>query len=213
MSNLIAAVNRFDEWAAAELPERRCGEWECDYPDWRSLYQAVFSFLAQRSLPEWSADDLKAILFVIARDNENQQIARELRTRHPETLIGLALFAATQGEPDARWQLADQLGRTTSASPTVDSILLAFAQDEHEYVRRRALQSLARRRSPAVEELARLEWTLPAEEQEYSRMAALWSLHRINSPILGGLLDEAERDNRQYLAAFAQKVRRGEVDP
>ncbi|MBL8798241.1 MAG: HEAT repeat domain-containing protein [Planctomycetia bacterium] len=152
------------------------------------------------------------MLFVIARDNENEAIAQEIRTRFPDTLIGLAPLAVTQGEPDARWQLADQLGRIASPNSSVDSSLLAFAEDEHEYVRRRALMALARRGSPAVEELARRAWTLPVEEQEYSRMAALWSLHRIDSPILGPLLDEAERDHRQYLSAYARKVRRGEVD-
>jgi hypothetical protein len=44
-------------------------------------------------------------------------------------------------------------------------------------------------------------------------MMALWCLHRIGSPLLGPLMVEAEQDQREHLRVFAERVRRGEVDP
>lgn len=212
MPELLSEVNQFKEWAATFLPGCRGGEWECEYSNWPSLHQAVLEFVSDRPVAAWSEDELQAVLYAVARDNEIEYLAREIRTRSPETLIGLALSAVTHGEPDAKWQIAEQLGRLKSEEASLEMRLLNFAHDADEYVRRRSLQALARRGSPAVEELALLSWNQPDAMQQYARMAALWSLHRIGSPLLGPLLDEAECDERPYLSGFAQKVRRGEVD-
>jgi hypothetical protein len=82
-----------------------------------------------------------------------------------------------------------------------------MARDEHEYVRRRALESLAKVGSPAVEELALDAWHRPDEDQEHARMMVLHCLDHIGSLLLEPLLAEAERDGRQYLREFAQGLR------
>ena len=216
MPDLLTEVERFRAWSDTEYdvpPDRRGGEWECDYEFWPDLHAAVLEFAAARPFGSWSAEERQAVLYAIARDNEIEYLGREIRGRHPAAFMALAAAAVGGDEPNARWQLADQLGRLSRAGGEEERVLLAFAADECEYVRRRALGALARLGSPATEELALAAWDRPDEQQEYARMMALWVLHRIGSPHLSGLLDEAERDPRQYLPGYAARVRRGEVDP
>ncbi len=200
----MTEVGKFRAWADAYPYAVRTGEWECDYDSWASLYDAVLGFVAERPLESWSADELQAVLYTIARDNEMQHLAREIRRRHPELLLPLARAALRLGERDDRWQLAVELG---SAGAGAEQVLLEMARDEHEYVRRRALESLAKVGSPAVEELALAAWHRPDEDQEHARMMVLHCLDQIDSPMLEPLLTEAERDGRQYLRGFAQELR------
>lgn len=41
----------------------------------------------------------------------------------------------------------------------------------------------------------------------------LWCLHVIGSPQLAPLLEEAEKDERQHLRGYAERIRGGEIDP
>lgn len=214
MADLMTEVDQFRAWADATCPpDRRFGEWECDYEDWGGLYEAVLAFVAARPFEFWSPEEVRAVLYAIARDNEMQHLAGEVRCRHPDLLAPLTRASIEVGERDDRWQLAEELGQLGRAGGEEERLLLVLARDEHEYVRRRGLGALARLGSPAVEGLALEAWHRPDPEQQWARMMALWSLHRAGSPQLGPLLAEAEQDPREHLRGFAERVRRGEVDP
>ena len=213
MADLIHEVARFQEWATAILTEQRRGEWECDYGCWGDLYDAVLGFVDAVPFARWSPEAMRAVLFAVARDNEMQHLAGEIRSRRPETLVALARVAVEKGERDAKWQLAEELGQLGQGGGEAERLLFTLVRDEDEYVRRRSLQSLARLRSPIVEEVALTEWQRPGDSQQWARMMVLWCLHRVGSPLLATLLAEAKRDERQYLSAFAKKVQRGEVHP
>lgn len=207
VADLMAEVSRFRAWADAYPDAGRYGEWECDYESWPSLYEAVLQFVAGRPFESWSESELRAVLYAIARDNEMQHLAREVRERHQALVPPLARAALRMGEPDARWQLAIELG---SLGIGGEELLLELARDEHEYVRRRALESLARIGSPTVEELALVTWHRPDENQEHARMMALHCLEQVGSAQLEALLADAERDGRQYLRGFAEGMRRSQ---
>jgi hypothetical protein len=209
---LMSEVAQFQDWAAAYPPERRGGEWECDYDQWPNLYDAVLEFVDARPFSSWSAEELRAVLYAVARDNEIEHLAHEIRSLSTATLLALAAAAVEIGEPDAKWQLAEELGRIEEASAEAERLLLTLARDENEYVRRRSLAALARLGSLALEELALAAWQRPDENQQWARMMVLWCLHRVGSPHLEPLLTEAEQDERPNLSNFAKKVRRGEVD-
>lgn len=208
MPDLMDEVARFREWAALIPTDERYGEWECDYKGWATLYAAAFEFVDRMPFESWSDAELQALLYAIARDNELQHIAEEIRCHHPALIIRLARASLVAGEPDARWQLAVELG--SMDDPEAEALLLAFAQDDREYVRRRALQSLLRIGSDAVEELALAAWARADPDQEHARMMALYCLHKLGSAHLEVLLAEAERDARKYLREYAQRIRRGE---
>lgn len=212
MHDLLSEVERFRSWAAKYPLTERSGEWECDYANWHTLNATVSKFLDERPFGSWSADELSAVLYAIARDNEIEFLSSELGSRSDDLLMNLTEAALQHGEADAKWQLATQLVHATDAERR-EQLLQKLAGDENEYVRRRALQSLARTRSPTTEKFALNAWSRADEAQEWARMNALWALHHIGSSRLDMLLTEAERDERPYLSAYAAKVRNGEVDP
>lgn len=213
MADLMTEVGRFRAWADATFPDHRSGEWECSYEGWGGLYGAVLEFVAARPFETWSPEEVRAVLYAIARDNEMQYLAREVRRQHPALLAPLTRASIEAGERDDRWQLAEELGQFGRAGGEEERLLLRLVRDENEYVRRRALNALARSGSSTVEQLALEAWRRPDPDQQWARMMALWSLHRVGSRLLGPLLVEAERDPREHLRAFAERVRRGEVDP
>lgn len=74
----------------------------------------------------------------IARDNESEVLAESLSESQVDALASALLES---DEPDAKWQVAGQIGKypMTSARKT---ILFALALDENEYVRRRVMNLL-----------------------------------------------------------------------
>jgi hypothetical protein len=213
MPELLTEVERFRSWAATLPPAERGGEWECDYNNWNALYTAVLTFVDARPLTSWSPEELSAVLYAVARDNEMQHLSHEIRERGDDLLLNLAEASLKVGEADAKWQLATELGNVETDVGRREELLRVLARDQQEYVRRRALQSLAHTRSPKTEQLALEAWSRADESQEWARMMALWALHHIRSPRLETLLEEAERDARPYLSEYAAKIRRGDVEP
>jgi len=204
-------VRRFKDWAASCPNDHRSGEWECDYGHWGSLYSAVLEFIRSHPVQEWDSEATDAVLYVIARDNEMEYLAEQIRENHPVVLLALAEVAVRHGERDAKWQLADQLSRLSN-NDEVERMLLLFAGDGDEYVRRRALRSLLRIGSAAVEQLALDAWSRPHADQEWSRMMALYCLWKIKSSHAPALLALAERDARPYLAEHARKIIAGTIE-
>ncbi|HEX4125191.1 MAG TPA: hypothetical protein VHY37_10735, partial [Tepidisphaeraceae bacterium] len=210
---LLGEIERFQAWAATYPVEGRSGEWEVDYADWGPLYGAVLQLVGQKGFNSWSSEEQGAVLYAIARDNEAQYLSREIRERAPDLLLELAQASISTGEPDAKWQFAEELGRLDRLSARVEQLLLILAVDGNEYDRRLLLGALARIGSSATERIALDEWRRPDESQEWARMMALWALHRVRSPHLNQLLSLGEGDARPYLANYAAKLRHGEVEP
>lgn len=208
MSDLLAEVGRFREWASGVPTAHRAGEWETEYEHWGELYAAVLVHVAARPFETWSGEEVEAVLYALARDNEIERLADEIALR-PALLVDLAGEVLRRGEVDARWQLADRLGRVGREGEEAERLLLIFASDEAEYVRRRALGALGRLGSPAVERLAVEAWAREDEHQEWARMNALDCLRQVGSPLLKDLLAEAERDGRPHLRGFAERLREG----
>jgi HEAT repeat protein len=207
VKDLMTEVARFREWASNYPHAWQPGEWECDYEGWPDFCDAVLGFVAQRQFASWSEAEVRAVLYAIARDNELQYLAETIGERWPDLIPPLAEASLQFGERDDRWQLAVELGRLGSSSET---LLLRMARDSHEYVRRMALQSLVSIGSPMVEQLALAAWHRSDEHQEWARMMSLHCLSKIGSPSLDSLLTDAERDERQLLREYAERIRRGE---
>ena len=209
---LLEEIGRFRAWAAAYPIAERSGEWECDYGNWDTLYEAVRAFMEEGPFASWSAEQRSAVLYAVARDNECGNLMYQICERGEELLLALAETSLSTGEPEAKWQFAIALAQVQQDSSRREQLLQKLARDESEYVRRRALQSLALTGSHATEEMALEAWSREDESQEYSRAMALWALHHVHSPRLEQLLDEATRDHRPVLSAYAAKIRRGDVE-
>lgn len=205
-SGFLAAVAGFKSWAAKIPQDDRYGEWECDYPSWADIYTEWTSLMANLEVSEWTLSLTETALYAVARDNECQFLSRQIPLH---VLRLLAKAARDCSEPDAKWQLAVELGKSSINN---QDILLALANDENEYVRRRAVQSLARLGSTYAAELALREWEKAADDFPWSRMNALWVLYRVSSPSLTTLLPLALNSPNKYLKAYAEKIQAGHVD-
>ncbi|WP_424769444.1 HEAT repeat domain-containing protein [Paenibacillus sp. sgz302251] len=147
MSDLIIClkneVDMFKKWADESPGEH--GEWETEYPHWDRLYSAVDQVLAHESIDEWNSDVFESILYTLARDNECENVLQSL-IEHPNALIPLAYKAISWDDYEARWQVAFGLGEIANVdNDEVQALLERFLNDEHEYVRRRALFALEKR--------------------------------------------------------------------
>lgn len=111
------AVEAFRSWAGQDHPNpmHGPGEWECDYEGWQDAYRAVRSFLDAIDPLQWNSHDIEALLYILARANEDEVIKNELVSR-PKHLMVLARPGIHPNEQEARWQLADALNRSARAT-------------------------------------------------------------------------------------------------
>jgi HEAT repeat protein len=206
----IEAVERLKSWAETIPVEERCGEWECDFQEWAHLYAAWDQFLRVALPSTWSQAEMSAALYALARDNEAEYLGESLTALPLGEILLLAEAAIRDGERDTRWQVADLLGRPLRAQrehDVAEAALVGFAGDSEEYVRRRALQSLARIGSRRTESFAIAAWNEAGANAPWSRMMALWALKEVRSERVVSLLREAMASESQHLRDFATKMR------
>ena len=210
--DLVAEVERFRAWAALDDREKAYGDWEVNYPDWNDLCTAAADLLDQKMPDAWREEEVRAFLEAMARDHECEAISSDLfRDCVPEAYHFLAHAADRWGEPDAKWQIANGLGKVPELAPEMEALLLRWADDENEFLCRNALMALAEHRSSAVDPLADSLWNRPHECREWIRISVLWALHRAGSGCFEGRLQEALADPGEHLAEYAGKLQRGEI--
>lgn len=130
-------VEKFKRWASEHTRTAAAGEWETEYLEWESIYQAAAELVDGIPVSEWYHDTLDNFLYILARDNECENIL-ELLVQHPAQLIGIAGHAVVYQDPDTRWQVAFGLGEIATENEEVKNLSNQFLQDGNEYVRRRA---------------------------------------------------------------------------
>jgi hypothetical protein len=205
-ATFVRQVDRLRRWAASVPAEHRTGEWECEYPEWTELYTSWGDFLSAAPPSTWTTAESDAVLYALARDNEAEHLADGLSAQNAHELTTVAETVTRCGEQDARWQLAVVLGRAGKGSADLESALLRLTQDSDEYVRRRALESLAKIGSSHVEEVALSAWNEGGPNMLWSKMMALWALREVHSPTLGSLLRDATQSTDTLLRDFAAKL-------
>ncbi|UOF14247.1 HEAT repeat domain-containing protein [Lysobacter capsici] len=204
MFDLKSETGRFRHWADGLAMHD--GQWECVYEAWPAWYEAVLGWVGERAGRAAPEADIGQVLYAIARDRDTQYLVREIRKRHPDALVWLTRAALVQGEAEARWQLAVELGRLPRGDEA-EGLLLALADDDDEYVRRRAIRSLASLGVQAAEALVCGEWQRADENQEWARMSALECLRELKSPRLAALLADALQGSLPHLRQYAQRLR------
>lgn len=202
--SLRTEVEKFEVWASTYPEEERSGEWECDYSEWGELHAAALSFISSLPPEEWSAQNVRDLLYAIARDNEIEYLAEEI-AKDVDMLLRLSELALSSSEIDAKWQLAVQLGSLSDRRQEAEPLLLQFVDDPDEYVSRRALLSLGLLKSARAEELAERAWRTG---HEYQRIAALWVLKNVASVKLADYIQQAMEDGRQYVVKKAVDVQK-----
>jgi HEAT repeat protein len=215
--SLEAEVTKFRVWADNYPISERSGEWECGYSEWQDIYNAFRAYVQPTGYRNWDQKITEDLLYLIARDNECEALIRETAKRSDD-LLYLAENAVSSQERDTKWQIAVELGKLNTQRDIAEKLLLQFAHDPEEYVRRRALMALADLGSTQIEELAAVAWdTIPdwdwdttSEFQAHSRIAALYSLRKVGSSKLEEYLARAEGSGQRFLVEYAARIRNGE---
>ena len=202
---LETEVGRFRTWADS-LSDDRASEWEPDYEGWQELRTAFDHFVSTTSCAQWTPEMVQTLLYAIARDTDTRHLVHTL-AKNTDNLLCVAEKAIALAEHGGKYQLAAELGCITQRTPEAEALLLRFARDDDEYVRRRALMALADLHSSHVPELIEATWNTGIE---HARMAVLYALRQIDSPQLAEYLMHAEADGRKYLTGYASKIRAGE---
>lgn len=203
-AKFLFEVERFRLWTVTAV--KQTGEWQSDYPEWESVYEATEAFLGAVDIKAVSKATVDELLYILDSDNEMWAIADAI-AEYPEVMVYLAQAAIDSNYFWAKSQLAEKLVDSAVNRSEVERLLFALAKDEREYIRRIALGNLAKINSPLVNELIEPAW---ASNNLVQRMMVLSALLKISSPELEKYLALAEADGRKHLVSFAARIRRGE---
>ncbi|PEC48705.1 hypothetical protein [Bacillus sp. AFS096315] len=109
-SQLIKEIESFILWS--KTCEKSYREWETDYLHWDRIYKSTNNLIKKIPVENWSSKLVNKFLFILARDNECENIICQL-IDHPNQLIKLAKHSVSFNDFEARWQIAYGLGEIT----------------------------------------------------------------------------------------------------
>lgn len=137
-------IHLFHDWATSHPKDY--GEWETDYMEWGRIYEAFKQVLDNVPTEMWDSNLQRRLLYIVARDNEDEKIVEWL-VDYPDKFLTLARTALSYNDWKARWQVAHYLYKLQSDDPEVEGLLHNFMKDGTEYVRRRACMALSYRQT------------------------------------------------------------------
>lgn len=191
----------FERWAGANFSpaQVRSGEYdEAGYPEWQPIEDLFVRHVDDGSLSALGEEDLRDLLFLIARAWDAGRIIAWLSSgtrfsniaelsEHDTLFLAEASLGLAGSEYDgARQQLAKVLGRAKVARAAATALLEKLYESSDEYTKRMALMSLAALDYPNIVVLLRRSWEIP---DEYQRMACLEVARGIrDDSLLGELL-------------------------
>lgn len=211
---IFIEIAKYKQWAEGLIQngyKYGCGEWECEYNDWGTIY-SEFENIIKNSTPEqYTKEELMKLIYILARDNEDEFLA-DIIVENQMWLICLCEYSFLSDENDARWQLAVR-AKYIQDKAISRQLLERYVNDSDEYVNRRALMELAEVLPDKVEYYSCIFWDrdIYGDLSEYQRMAVLEALKKINSELLSKYLEEAQKDGRKYLVSFASKIKENPI--
>jgi hypothetical protein len=197
--SLKSEIKKFRAWAKKYPVYKRTGEWECDYPKWVTIYAAFDDWLNSKD-NSLDAEEIDDILYLIARDNECENIIKKI-AKHQELTLQLANLSVNTLHSDAKWQLAKAIGAFNSDG--IDQLLFNISLDRSNYVQRICMMESAKRKSNYTKGM--IEWSWSTSE-EYQQISAIWSLYWIGDTELTQYLKKAKESNVKYLVENAQEI-------
>lgn len=175
----------FERWARDNfsVAQVQGGDYdEAGYPGWQPVEDLFARHVATGSARILSEEDLRGLLFLIARAWDVGRIIAWLSTsarfsniadlsEHDTLFLAEASLRFTGSEYDgARQQLAKVLDRVQTGRDAAISVLERLYESDDEYTKRMALLSLGSLDYPHIVVLLRRSWEMP---DEYQRMACL----------------------------------------
>ena len=209
--NLYREIRSFKRWAEKYYPDRDeendNGEWEIGTDNhFDEMVDAALKVIENINSSDAGEDLIEALLFSIARDNECERLADELRNHEDwfELLAGKSLGTKYI---NAQWQLAKRVGEFENCK----ELIYKFIESDNEYTSRMSLQALAEIDPERAEEYAINFWNRGkypegSYEDEYQKIMALHVLYSIGSDKLAEYREKALVSPYKWLKANAEQM-------
>lgn len=213
MQNIINLISDFKKYEMT-LSEKN-GEYETYCTKWTDIYTEFIKTIEKTDVYNVeNIDYLYDMIYIIARDNECENIIDEL-TQYKSWFEILSKYSLNTDEYNAKWQFAHYLGQYVEKhgnNEYAKELILKFLEDENEYVKRRALLILHKILPEKIEYYSEKFWNNNFDEEinQYQKMAVLSALYNIKSKKLKYYLNEIEKlDNNKYnyLINYANEIK------
>jgi HEAT repeat protein len=164
-------ILKFWHWAEKTPEEysknRGNGEWEGLYPGWKELEKAIDEAIEKLNV-HFDQKTAELLIEALAIDNEAELVLEKIEEglQEKKKFIKLAMESI---QPEARWQIAELLGRI-NLEEREEFLLKLITEDKDNYVQRRALLSLNLINPLKAVHLAE---TFINNEDEYLKMVAM----------------------------------------
>ena len=209
--NLYREIRSFKRWAEKYYPDRDeendNGEWEIGTDNhFDEMVDAALKVIENINSSDASEDLIEALLFSIARDNECERLADELRN-HKDWFELLAGKSLGTKYINAQWQLAKRVGEFENCK----ELIYKFIESDNEYTSRMSLQALAEIDPKRAEEYAISFWNRGkypegSYEDEYQKIMALHVLYSIGSDKLAEYREKALVSPYKWLKTNAEQM-------
>lgn len=186
-------------------------EWQINYKRWDKIDDAFDVFIQICPIDGWTQYVMHEVIYVIGADQLRISLIHRL-AKEENRLLCFAASVLSYPDHSTRWQTVQRLADVISRQQDAEELLLKFIEDDHEYVRRSAMNALGRIGSSHVERLADQMWNScngPLEwkdAQEYARGSVLYALAAVNSNLLNEYLIKANADGREMLVLWSTEI-------
>lgn len=210
LNELKNELNNFWMWANQTPHEYAKNGWmlkqeEWEYPNWDMLIKLTIEAIKAVCNGEKTKELIDCILEVMALDNEDEQILDECEEKLTfNDLLYLVQIAILHIQREARWQIAELLGRYKNNDTT--EFLRRLIGDDDKYVQRRALLSLTKVNICQAEEICLTKLT---DEDDYLRLVSLRILREIKSDFLEQAISTLKNDKFQYIQKEIEEIKMG----
>ena len=208
---LYKEIHKFIRWADRNYPdwgeENDNGEWEFGCGShFDQMYEAAMNIISDVESKDADEKLINALLFVIARDNESENLADEL-IEHKEWFDLLAVKSAGSKYINAQWQFAKRLDKCDSS----ENLIYEFIESNDEYTSRMALQTMAEIDAEQAEKYAVKFWNrgkypFGSYEDEYQKIMVLHVLNTVGSDMLAEYLSKAKSMPYKWLKENAERI-------
>lgn len=208
---LYKEIRAFKRWADKHYPDRNeendNGEWEFGVNShFNEMLSTAILIVSETDSADADEKLIDALLFVLARDNECENLADEL-LKQKDWFEVLARKSPDTQYINAQWQIAKRLA---ACDPCKD-LIYVFIESEDEYTSRMALETMAKIDPEKAEEYAVRFWNRGkypegSYEDEYQRIMVLHVLKATGSDKLNEYLNEALTKPYKYLKENAEEI-------
>jgi len=200
-------LNKFWIWSNQTVYEyaklgwkKKQEEWE--YQNWDILMKLTQDAIEAIANGEKNKELVDCILETMALDNEDEMVLDECEEKlHNNNLLYLSSIAILHDQSEARWQVAELLGRCKNENVT--GLLIKLIDDENKYVQRRALLSLSRVNQFETE---RICLNMLNDADDYLRLVALRMLREAKSELLTKAIDILKNDTFEFIQKEIKEI-------